>query len=52
MQPWTQAAYLSVSAWEPSPWSQLAAHSVVALTWLASGLGTWGGMKSAPMLLQ
>lgn len=39
MQSCWQAAYFSVAALEPSPWSHFAAHAVVALTMDASGLG-------------
>lgn len=40
MQSLTHLAYFSESAAEPSPWSQPATHSLVALTWESEGLGT------------
>lgn len=40
MQLWTHFEYLSVASLVPSPWSQLAAHSVVSTAWEELGRAT------------
>ena len=50
MQLWTQSEYFLVSSAEPSPWSHLAAHSVVSTAW--EELGRAMPMHEARQVLQ